>query len=294
MRSAILLLALGAAACSRGGGENLGLGDKRAPAPAIDSARLTQIGVLLEALKLPAGEIDRALGARGVEASSSIKIEPPGKAAEQLDETWRLDSDGRGAWHLVHDNARGYGVEATSLAGALYIRPRYGQFIKRRPEPEELDELRASVEGVAAEYLSLLARQAQAREAGALEVAGHKAIKLALSAAPQPAGGARESDPARRWRDTVRARYLDGELALDAASGALVQARVAASWLFEREGVKGPFAVTLEYKLATVAAQPIVEPAGAAPSPERPRPMVERQALLDGLKERPRARRTHD
>jgi hypothetical protein len=299
MRAALwVAIGIGCAACSRGGGENLGLGaaSNAAPGPTIDRARLTQPQELLRALSLPGRELDRLLGARSVEASSSLKIEPPGKAAETLDETFRLDSDGRGAWHVVHDNARGYGVEATTVAGELFIRQRYGQFIKRRPEPDELEELRGQVERVAADYVSLLARQLQIHEAGALEIAGRKAVKLTLSATASPDGAAGERDPARRWRDTVRARYLDGEVALDAASGALLSARLSASYTFEREGSKGPFAVTLDYKFTTGPSSggAIAAPAGAVISPERPRPMLDRQALLDGLDTHPRTRRTHD
>src|SRR5947207_11425068 len=56
----------------------------------------------------------------------------------------------------VHDNTRGYGVEATFTGGAFYVRPRYARFSKRRPEPDEIDRLRASVEGRSEEHTSEL------------------------------------------------------------------------------------------------------------------------------------------
>src|SRR5258706_3851187 len=122
MRMFVVIAALGAA-CSRSSEENLGLSG--AGAGAADVAHLDRPAELLRALAMPGRELDRRLGARGVEASSSLKIEAPGRAPETLDETWQLDSDGRDQVHLTHDNARGYGVEATAARAAFYVRPRY-------------------------------------------------------------------------------------------------------------------------------------------------------------------------
>src|SRR5687767_6327865 len=149
---AVLCLVAG---CSRGTDENLGMGSKPQPA-AVDVAKLTQPTELLRVLALPGSELDRRLGARHVEASSSVKLEPPGKPAETLDETFKLDSDGAGALHLTHDNSRQMGIEAVVHGGELYVRPRYGKFIKRRPEGDELDRLRATVEAVVGDDLALL------------------------------------------------------------------------------------------------------------------------------------------
>src|SRR5688572_3853643 len=78
--------------CSCGTDENLGMGSKPQPA-AVDVAKLTQPTELLRVLALPGSELDRRLGARHVEASSSVKLEPPGKPAETLDETFKLDNN---------------------------------------------------------------------------------------------------------------------------------------------------------------------------------------------------------
>ncbi len=285
-------IALACAACSRGGGENLGL-DERKAQPAVDVHGLARPDELLRALAIDGAAIDRALGARAVDASSSLKIEPPGAPAENLDETWRLETDGRGAVRVVHDNSHGYGSEQLATGGELFVRPRYGHFVKRRPELDEVARLRAGAEGVAADYLSLVGRWLKVSEAGGAEVAGRRGLKLTLGALPQPSSPARdESDPARKWRQSVQVKFINGEVVVDAASGALLSARFETSYTFERDG-KGPFAVTVSYKMTTDAPQPIAAPADAVASPERPRPMLDRQALLDGLPTRPKGKQ-HD
>jgi hypothetical protein len=281
MRSSVVIFAL-LAGCSHPGDENLGI-STRATSYAIDVGQLTKPEELLRAVGLPGREVDKRIGAHRLEASSALKIEAPGRAVETLDETWLLDSDGKGALRVVHENNRGGGNEAVVTAGELYVRPRYGRFVRRRPEGDEVDRLRAQTEGVAADYLGLVERWLQVREDGHIQVAGRPGLKLKLSATASPAPGPKETDPGRRWRESVAVRYVDGDVVLDAASGALLAARLEASYTFEREGVKGPFAVTLSYKQTGAAPEAIAAPADAVSSPHRTRPMLDRQELLEGL-----------
>ncbi len=285
MRSSFVLFALIAGGCSHPGDENLGL-STRVASYAIDVAQLTRPAELERAVSLPGREVDKKLGAHRLEATSTLKIEPPGKPAETLEESYRLDSDGKGALHLVHENTRGGGTEAVVTGGELYVKARFGKFVRRRPEGDELDRLRATVEGVAGDYLQVLERWLQVKEEGHLQVAGRAGVRLKLSATASPASGPRESDPGKAWRDSVAVRYVDGELILDAASGALLAARLEASYTFEREGVKGPFSVTVSYKQTAAAseADAFGAPAEAVASPHRVRPMLDRQELLEGLK----------
>jgi hypothetical protein len=268
------------AGCSRGSDENLGMGGKPQPA-AIDVGKLAQPAELLRVLALPGSEIDRRLGARHVEASSSVKLEPPGKPAETLDETFKLDSDGAGALHLTHDNSRQMGVEAVVHGGEIYVRPRYGKFIKRRPEGDEIDRLRATVESVVGDDLALLERFLKVSEVGRTQVAGRNAVRLKLGASATPSHPVAESDPARKWRETLKVSYIDGELQLDAAQGALLAANVSASYTFEKDKTVVP--VTLTYKLDTTTAEAIHAPADVAPTIKRPRPMLDKKELLEGL-----------
>jgi hypothetical protein len=279
MRTA-LWLALGLAACSRIGGENFGLS---AHAPPVDVGHLTRPAELVRALALPGAEMDRRLGARHVEATSRVRIAPMGRPEQELDERYRLDSDGLGALHLLHDNEQD-GMEASLVGGTLYVRPRYGKFVARRPEGDEVERLRRLVEGVAAGYLGPFERWLDVREAGRADVAGHAAIRLTLAARSSPMGASPHEEPSKRWRDGVRVRHLDGELTLDAASGALLEGKLEGTYEFERSGLPGPVAVSLSFRQSTSAPQPIVAPADAVPAPRRPRPLLDRQALLDGLK----------
>ena len=77
-------------------------------------------------------------------------------------------------------------------------------------------------------------------------------------------------------------RFIDGEVLLDTASGALVGARLETAYTFERDGK--PFNTTLSFKETTLPAEAIVAPTDAVVAPHRPRPMLDRQELLEGLK----------
>src|SRR5258708_3858432 len=169
------------AACGRGPTEE-SLGLAAARPVAVDVARLATPRELVHALQLPGAELDKRLGAHRMEARSSLKMEPPGREVEQLDESYRVDSDGKGAVHLVHDNSRD-GLEAVALGGVLYVKPRYGHWTRRRPEGNDVERLRDNVEGVAAAYLELLSRWLVVKELPRTEINGHPAVRLALSAA---------------------------------------------------------------------------------------------------------------
>jgi hypothetical protein len=278
-----LLLALGCAplGCSRGGDENLGM---KGPARrAVDLTHLTRPAELVAAIGQPGRELDALIGPHRLEASSQLKIELPSGPAETLDEGYLLDTDGRGNLHLSHDNDRSGGMEAILAGGELYVRPRWGRFLRRRPEGDEIDALRRGVEGVAADYLALLEPWLQVRDSGRLQVGGRAALKLALSAIAEPTHVPEEPDPARAWRSTIKVRYIDGELLVDQASGALLQARLSAAYSFERSGEKGPLTATLTLRQSVSAAGTIAAPTDAVRATRRPRPMLDRDELLKGL-----------
>jgi hypothetical protein len=252
-----------------------------AEAVTVDVSRLATPEELLHALQLPGAEIDKRLGAHRLEARSSLKMEPPGRPAEQLEETYRLDSDGKGAVHLVHDNARD-GLEAVIENGVVYTKPRYGHWTRRRPEGDDVTRLRENVEGVAAAYVELLARWLEVKEVARGEVDGHQAVRLALSARRSPASGG-ETLAYKKWRETVNVRNLDGEWTLDAATGAPLGGKLEASWTFERSDRKGPTVATLKFEQHESPAAPIVAPDDAVEA-RRQRPLLDREQLLDGLK----------
>jgi hypothetical protein len=263
------------ASCARATNEeSLGLPGERPVT--VDVQHLSTPTELLHALQLPGAEVDKRLGAHRIEVKSSLKVEPAGRPLEKLEESYRLDSDGKGGFHLVHDNARD-GLEAAFCGGVLYVKPRYGQWTRRRPEGDDLSRLRDNVESVGAGYVELLQRFLSVKELSR----DQKTVKLGLSLGT-PESAPTETRANKKWRDTVKVANLNGEWTLDAA-GTPLGGKLEATWSFERSDLKGPVVVTLSYEQHAAAPQPIVAPADAV-EPRRPRPILERDQLLDGLK----------
>ena len=279
MRWASATLLLLCACGGHHGDENLGLSNAKT---AVDVAKLTQPEELVRALSLSGRELDAKIGAHKMDATESIKLELPDHTTAALDETFAVQADGKGGVHVSHDNSRDNGFEATALGDDLYVKPRYGKFVRRKVEGDELERLRATAETAAASDLKLLERFVQVREAGTATVAGHGGVKLTLAARSSPDAPATESEPGRKWRETLKVRYVDGDVVLDSKSGAPLSVRIEAQYSFLRDGK--PVAATLSYKQTTASENFVI----AAPSDwatlSRPRPMLDRQQLLEGLK----------
>ena len=278
MRRALPLL-LVLSACSHAGDENLGLTEGKKVA--VDVERLTQPDELVRALSLHGRDLDERLGPHRMDATQTLALALPSGQKRTLDETFSVQSDGRGTVHLVHDNDR-YGFEAFAQGRQLWVKPRYGKFVHRPIEGDELGRLRVTAETAAASDLRLLERFVQVREAGTASVAGHAARKLALSARSTPAPARHETEPGRKWRETLQVGYIEGSVMVDAKSGAPLAVQLDAAYTFERDGK--PLSATLKYKQTTSA-----DPGAMAPPTDyaelgHARPMVDRQTLLDGLK----------
>jgi len=262
------------------GDENLGLSNGKTST--VDVAKLTQPDELVRALSLSGRELDAKVGAHRMDATETLKLELGDRQTAALDETFAVESDGHGGVHVAHDNSRGNGFEAVALNDDLYVKPRYGKFVRRKIESDELERLRVAAETAAASDLRLVERFVQVREGGTATVAGHPGVKLTLSARTTPDATASESEPGRKWRDTVNVRYIDGDVILDGKSGAPLAVRIEAQYTFTRDGK--PVQATLAYKQTTAAlADAIAAPADWA-TLSRPRPMIDRQQLLEGLK----------
>jgi hypothetical protein len=267
-------------ACGRHGEENLGL--QSGKSASVDVAKLTQPDELARALSLSGKDLDGKVGAHRMDATETIKLELGDKQTASLEETFAVQSDGRGGVHLVHDNSRGNGFEAVALNDDLYVKPRYGKFVRRKIESDELERLRATAETAAASDLRLVQRFVQVREAGTATVAGHAGVKLTLAARSTPDALVSETEPGRKWRETVNVRYIDGDVVLDGKSGAPLAVRLEAQYTFVRDGK--PLQATLSYKQSTTADTNAVTAPADWTTLSRPRPMLERQQLLEGLK----------
>jgi hypothetical protein len=271
---------LAGAGCRRGGQENLGLSG--AGATVVDVTKLANVDELLRALALSGHELDERLGAHHMGATSKLQLEQAGRERQTLEDTFAVDADGKGAVHLLHDNSRGDGFEAIAVADQLYVKPRYGRYVRTTIESDELSRLRVTAETSAASYLRLLRRWVQVSEAGTQSVAGHAGIKLHLTARVAPEAAPAETEAGRKWRATVQARYVDGDVVLDQKTGAPLSVRLEAAYGFERDGK--PLAATLQYNQTTApAAEAIAAPADFAVL-GRARPLLDRQQLLEGLK----------
>src|SRR5262249_34987408 len=163
----------------------------------------------------------------------------------------------------------------------LYVKPRYGKFVRRKVEGDELERMRITAETAGASDLRLLEPFVQVREAGTATVAGHKGVKLSLSARSTPASTVTGSEPGRKWRETVNVKYIDGDVVLDAKSGAPLAVRVEAAYSFLRDG--RPLSATLAYKQTTSTEVDAIAAPADWGTLGRPRPMLDRQTLLEGL-----------
>ncbi|MEO6954938.1 MAG: hypothetical protein ABI321_24275, partial [Polyangia bacterium] len=165
------------AACHRPAEDDLGLPQQGSKVVAVD--KLTQPSELVAALTQPGSAIDDKLGARGLDVEQTTTL-TLGTITDRMEQHATLDLDGKGGFHLVHDldhpdkvgqtvakndsdsgprdkvAVAAQGMEAYALAGTVYVRPRYGKFISRRPEPGELDRLRETAETILGDDLELL------------------------------------------------------------------------------------------------------------------------------------------
>jgi len=292
--AATLLGGVGLGGC---GGARPGPTAAQPAAARVDVARLTEPAMLLQALRLDGAARDAALGPHARELTVDTAVTPPAAPKETVAVKDRLDSDGRGAFHVTRELARTVeeelaagsaprpseqGMEAVVVGNELAVRPRWGRFARRRPEPGEAARLRALVEGEAAGLFEVVAHAAAITRGAESTVDGRRALTLLVGKVASPATPSLSDDsPGKAWRKTVTVEALSGTLTVDAASGAPLAVALEARYRFTRDGK--PFTVDARHGERLVAAQPIALPADAIASPERPRPMLDRQALLDGL-----------
>ncbi len=246
----------------------------------LDVQQLQKPEVLVAALRLPGAERDRALGAHQRQLKQTLHMEFAGRPAEDLVLDSIVISDGKGAFHLIEDTGKTSGMEAVATAGMLSVRPKDGQFVRRRPEPGELDRLRRTVEEPLAATLELLRPALAIERAGAVDSGGRTGTRLVLSKAASPNAAPAETEPGRKWRESVQVESLSGEVVVD-ASGVPLSAKLDAVYRFRRDSLV--VKVTVAHTESLSAAETITAPANAVASPERPRPMVDRQTLLEGI-----------
>ena len=279
------------AGCRHDVEERLGI-DERKGTPQFDPTSLDNDNEVERALRTSSAEVARRLGAYRLVQESHVTVSV-GERKESFVETWKLEVDAKGNAHTLHDNDRGYGTETYAVGNTFYVRPRYSQMVKRVPEGDEVERARDEVQGVMGSYLSVLGRFATRDDGGGTTVAGRKAhkVKLGLESSPSRL---RDTDPTHAWRKSIKATALSGELVLDDETGAPLHAVLSAEYTARRaravsadaKPVEEEVHVTVALKADTEAVgavPPVTAPPDAIAAPLRPRPLLERQQLLDGL-----------
>jgi hypothetical protein len=217
---------------------------------------------------------------------------PPG--ASTLEEDIVLDVDARGRYHLLQQNSKDDGREVISTGGLLYVKPRYGRFVERRPESEaERDRPRFEAWAALRDSFAVVAAAAQVRFLGVARTEGRVARKLGLSLSPEPVAVEPPVSPGPRpWREQLAVQALQGAVILDGHSGAPLRAELHAQFRVERGGrtVTGTLELTqtIDHIGQLVAIDPPVE---VALTPTRRRYATARDELLKGLTSAPASSR---
>jgi hypothetical protein len=259
----------------------------KAEVKAPDLARATaDPEELVRAILLPHRSTARRLGAHRFRGEHRLRVSEHGKEIESLDETTAVELAANGDLHALYTNTRSYGRELYAVGGTIWVRPRWGKFHMRPPaSPDEAARVADEIYGTLAADLELVGFSLKVTDGGAAEVAGRAAKKLRLALGP-PRKKPAEADATRKWRDAVTVQALDGELALDAETGTLLDGRLATRVTFQREGralemlLESKHAVSDVGASISVAAPPEAE---SVTTPTRSHEFEERQQLLEGI-----------
>lgn len=275
-----LLALLGLASCHRAGDENLGLrghgGDERA-----DLEHLERPAELERAIALPALTQGKRLGPCHREVKVKLAIES-GAARDALDEAVTVELDGHGASRLLRETSHGGGSEAIASGDDYFTKLRYGAFTRRKPDGDEVGRALDEATSLLSGYLRVLGRFARIEPSGEQTLDGRRARGVWIKLAASP-GAAPDADPKRPWQAAAAASAIDGEVWVDVESGAVLRARLSAAYTAQRG--QRSIAVRLAYDEKLTLGEPrrIVTPTEWSPAPQRPRPLVDRQVLLEGL-----------
>src|SRR5262249_12061639 len=190
-----------------------------------------------------------------------------GGTVEDVEELAAVDQAANGDLHASYANSRDQGRELYATGGTIWVRPRYGKFHRRPPvAPDEAARTADDIYGAFAADFDLVAAAADLREGGAASVAGRPARRGRLSR-----GGAA---PARRgaagWRAGAVVEALEGEAALDAATGALLEGKLSARVAFQRDGRSFELTLEAHHVVADVGGAIAIQPPGPEDSVATP------------------------
>jgi hypothetical protein len=213
--------------------------------------------------------------------------------AVTLEETRSIAVDAAGRLQLASQNDHGTGVEAVLDQNFLYLRMRYAPYIRYKPEGDQVARLRATAYESGAALLETVApyvRLSAPVEATAL---GRPAWQVTL-ARQDAAGGGRDKRAAGAgslWRAATAVDMLNGTVTIDRQKGTLLNLQLHVRFVAPRPDSAASggerVQVEAEHQVRVVALDKdvpaIVAPADWIDPPSRPRPMLDRQELLNGL-----------
>ena len=281
------------AACSSSGGtpdQDLA-GLVVAPAsvdPKLDAAKAaTDADVLARSMAAPHRKVIAALGAHRVRATARVDVLEGTTPVESLTTELTIDYTGSGEYHAVLDNSADYGREVFHVGGAMYLRPRYGQWHRRPPNDDgEAAQVVAEMYGELAAHYQLLARAVDVADKGALDHSGRPARRIAIALSKEPRKPAPEPLAQRKWREGIAVEAAAGEVVLDAKAAVPLHGHITGQVAFARDGRRFTMKLDVTQDVTPLATPPVftLPPADEqVATPERPREVEERDFLLEGM-----------
>jgi hypothetical protein len=255
---------------------------------AINVATLTDAAELQRAAALSHAAAAAALGPHVTEVRNTTTLAEVGGSAEPpLEITTVVELGPDGAFHALSNNSADYGEEITFVGGQVYLRPRYARWHRRPPTaPEEPLQLRDRLLGELAATLELVAPGMTITAGPDSTVAGRPAKAFALARAASPRAPAAEKLSQRAWRTSRAVEKLDGQVFVDAATGVVLGAKLAATLTFSRDGRTFSMAIDVTHQVRDVGRAPPIAPPPpeeTVATPTRTGEVAERDRLLEGL-----------
>jgi hypothetical protein len=166
------------------------------------------------------------------------------------------------------------------------VRPRWGKFHRRPPAaPDEPLRVADEIFGSLAADLELVGFSLAVKDGGEAQAAGRKGRKIALalgSARPQLL----HTEDGKKWRNAITVQALEGELVLDAETGAVLTGRLATRLSFQRGGRAFEMVLESSHAIDKIGGAVTVTPppdAESVTTPLRSHEFEERQELLEGI-----------
>lgn len=205
-----------------------------AHAPRLDVAKLgLDRGVTLKALGMPHHRVAELLGAHQVHCRSDLTTQVPSYPEHRVQQELTLRMDKQGHFSVNKTTDPQYGQEVIWTGEWLYPRLRHSLFLRRKPrtggEPQQIAD---RLYGLLPAYVELLGRFIEVKRVGTARHAGREGIKISLALAAKPLPPPRYRGRAKRWREGVSARSIEGQAILCARTGAPLKVELKASWRF--------------------------------------------------------------